>query len=420
MLRLSLMLVVFVDVMGQGLIMPIVNTLLINPESHFLAADTTRATRQLYYGVLLGSFYFFWFFGAAYISKLSDYIGRKPGMVICLVGALAGYILTAVAIEMSSYWLLLAGRAISGFTAGNQPIAQAALIDISRNDDERTRNMGKIVAALALGLVAGPVFAGVLSDARLIGPYASLELPFLFAAVLVALTLVMVAAFYHDARAERRRIDFGIEEVFLNLWRVRHRPTIIKVSVIWFFSEIGLNALFIYMDDYTIARFGFTTFQNSTLMALFGLVMAVASLALVGPLTTRFRKIPTMTVAMAAMALSLAAFTWNPDPHMVYVLIVPMVMGFAVAYPTQIALFSASARADEQGWVMGISIALFTLGSGLISLVGGALMAMDPRLPFIAGIASLVIALLLVAAFWRNPDFRALDRQEAEGGAGEP
>jgi predicted MFS family arabinose efflux permease len=406
--------VVFMDVMGQGLILPIVNTLLIDPSSHFLATGTSHDTRQLYYGLLLGSFYISWFFGAAYISKLSDYIGRKTGIVICLLGAIAGYILTAIAIELSTYWLLLLGRAISGFTAGNQPIAQAAMIDISRTDDERTRNMGKIVAATALRLVAGPVFAGILSDKGLIGSYASLQLPFLFASALVVFTLLLILVFYHDARVERRRIDFGIAEVFLNLWRIRDRPTVIKVAVIWFFFEVGLNALFIYMEDYTIALFGFSTLQNSMLMAVFGFVMAFSSAVLVGPLTARFRKIPTIAAATIVMAVSLAAFTFNETPQLVYVLIVPIVVGFAIAYPAQLALFAASVGDDEQGWVMGVSIALFTLGSGQISLVGGPMMDIDPRLPFIVGIASFVVALAFIAIFWRQPDFKALDQAPSQ------
>ena len=235
MLRLSLMMVVFVDVMGQGLILPIINTLLISPSSDFLPSGTSHGTRELLYGLLIGSFYVFWFFGAAYISKLSDYVGRKKGIVICLLGALAGYVLTVIAIEASSYVLLLLGRAISGFTAGNQPIAQAALVDISRSDEERGRNMGKVVAASALGLVAGPLIAGLLSDPGLLGAYASLELPFIFAALLVFLTLVAVLVYYHDARTERRKIDFGLAEVFVNLWRIRTRPTILKLAAVFFF-----------------------------------------------------------------------------------------------------------------------------------------------------------------------------------------
>jgi MFS family permease len=186
--------------------------------------------------------------------------------VICLIGALAGYILTVIAIETSSYILLLVGRAISGFTAGNQPIAQAALIDISRNDDERTRNMGKVVAASALGLVAGPLIAGLLRSCRS-------SLPPSWSSSRSCSSWF----FFHDTRTERREVDFGVTEVFLNLWRIRHRPTIIKLAVVWFFFELGLNAFFIYMDNYMIEVFRFDTLQNSILMTVFGLTMAFAS-----------------------------------------------------------------------------------------------------------------------------------------------
>jgi MFS transporter, DHA1 family, tetracycline resistance protein len=409
MLRLSLMLVVFVDIMGQGLILPIINTLLIDPSSSFLHPGTTHGAREVLYGLLTGVFYIFWFFGAAYISKLSDYVGRKRGILVCLLGAMAGYALTVIAIEASNYYLLLLARAISGFTAGNQPIAQAALVDISRTDEERTRNMGKVVAASALGLVAGPLIAGLLSDSSVVGRYATLELPFICAAVLVSFTLALVLIFYHDTRKDRRKIDFGLNEVFINLWRIRERPTIIKISAVFFFFELGLNSFFIYMDDYMIEQFRFGTFQNSILMAVFGLAMAFSSGVLAGPLSARFRKIPTVTIAVVVMAVSLTIYTFNGSSALSYALVVPIVVGFGIGYPMMLSLFSASADDDEQGWVMGISIALFTLGCGVISLAGGAMMAIDARLPFMTGIASFLVALILIATLWRQPDVEALE-----------
>ena len=408
-LRLSLMLVVFVDVMGQGLILPIINTLLIDPKSTFLPASMEHGTREIYYGVLMATFYIFWFFGAAYISKLSDYIGRKNGMVICLVGALLGYIMTIIAIEMSNFYLLLLGRAISGFTAGNQPIAQAALVDISHDDAERTENMGRVVAALALGLVAGPLISGILSDSDIIGGYASLELPFWVATLLVFITLMMVQFFYSDTRTERKKIDFGVSEVFVNLLRIRNRPTIIKLAIVWFFAELGLNAFFVYVNNYTITVFDFSTFDNSLLMIVFGLVMAFSSGFLASRLTTRYRKVPTTAAAVALMMVSLAAFTVNTSSALVFVLLIPIILGFGIAYPTMLALFSASAGKDEQGWVMGVTIALFTLGTGMMSLVGGAMMAVDARLPFITGIVAYAIALYFILTLWRQEDVQALD-----------
>ena len=404
------MLVVFVDIMGQGLILPIFNTLLIDPSSKFLDASTTHDTRKMLYGLLLGVFYIFWFFGAAYISKLSDYIGRKKGIVICLLGGLAGYVLTVVAIEASNFYLLLLGRAISGFTAGNQPIAQAALIDISRTDEERTRNLSRIVTALALGLAAGPLIAGLLSDAAVMGRYAPIELPFVCATGLVFLALVLVLVFYHDARMERRKIDFGLGEVFVNLWRIRERPTILKLSLVFFFFELGLNSFFIYLDDYAIERFQFDTLQNSILLTVFGLAMAFASGVLVVPLNKRISKTPIVTSSVVVMAVSLAVFMLNPVPLLSYFLVVPIAVAFAIGYPTLLALFSASAGDDEQGWVMGITIALFTLGSGMISLVGGAMMAINENLPFMTSIVSFLVAWFFIFKLWRQADVKALDK----------
>jgi predicted MFS family arabinose efflux permease len=277
--------------------------------------------------------------------------------------------------------------------------------------------MGKVVAASALGLVAGPLIAGLLSDTAVMGRYATLELPFIVAAVLVLVTLVLVAIFFHDTRTERRNVDFGVTEVFLNLWRIRNRPTIIRLAVVWFFFELGLNAFFICMDDYMIEIFKFDTLQNSVLMTVFGLTMAFASGVLVGPLSTRFRKIPMVTASVVVMAVFLAVYLFNGISLLSYFLVVPIVVGFAIGYPTLFALFAASVGEDEQGWVMGITIALFTLGSGLIALAGGAMMTINANLPFITGIASFILALIFIAILWRRPDVRALDRREQDDAA---
>ena len=119
--------------------------------------------RHLDYGLVIGTFFLAWFLGVVYVAKLSDAIGRKNALLICLSGALAGYVVTILAIFLNSLWLLILGRAVTGFTAGNQPIAQAAMIDGSDNEADRDRNMGYIVTGLSFGLVGGRA-AGIRSD----------------------------------------------------------------------------------------------------------------------------------------------------------------------------------------------------------------------------------------------------------------
>ena len=83
-------------------------------------------------------------------------------------------------------------------------------------------------------------------------------------------------------------------------------------------------------------------------------------------------------------------------------------------------MFSETVDETQQGWVMGVTIALFTLGSGSISLVGGLTMAENRDLPFMIGLGAFVIALILVATVWRSTKVILLDpknREEVPGQA---
>ena len=400
--RLALLLVVLIDVMGQGLIFPIVTTIVMEPSAGFLPLHTSHWVREFDYGLIIGVFFLSWFLGAAYISRLSDYIGRKPGILICLGGALTGYLLTIVALYYSNFVVLILGRAISGFTAANQPIAQAALVDISKDEQEKTRNMGMIVAAMSMGLIAGPLMAGVLTDKSFLGRFASLELPFYGAVALVVLNIVLIVWSYHEKGFKRRKIDFGPSEVFLTLWRVRARPAILRLSAVMFFMLLGLNAFYVFLDNYMFSRFQFDTLQNSMIMTVFGGTMALASGLLATPLIKRFQKTHIVLVTLVVMAVSILVFMLNPVADLSYLLLIPLVMAFGVIYPTMLTLFSAGVDATEQGWVMGVVIALYTLGTGSISLIGGYLMSLSINLPFLISIGSFIVAYMLVKILWRE------------------
>ncbi len=406
--RFSLLFVVFIDLMGQGLIFPIVTTIVMQPSAGFLPQHAAQSMREFDYGLVIGVFFLSWFLGAAYISKVSDYIGRKIGILICLAGALTGYILTIVALNLSSLALLILGRAISGFTAGNQPIAQAALIDISRDEQEKTHNMGLIVAAAALGLMGGPLMTGVLTDKTLLGSYASLELPFYGAIILVMLNIALIVWGYKEENPQRRKIDFGISEVFLSLWRVFRRPTLLRLSLVMFFIFLGLSSYYIFLENYLFSRFQFDTLQNSMIMMILGGTMAFSSGLLVAPINKRFNKIRIVSVSVVVMAFLVLLFMLNPVADLSYVLLIPLIITYAITYPTMLALFSASADATEQGWVMGVTIALFTLGAGSVSLIGGTLMSISINLPFVISIISFVIAFVLICTIWRNESVQML------------
>ena len=408
--RFALLFVVFLDIMSQGLVIPILITILLNPSEGFLPEGTAAAFRQFDYGLVMGVFFLAWFLGAAYISKLSDFIGRRQGILICLVGNLIGYVLTIVSLYVDSYGLLLIARAISGFTAGNQPIAQAALIDLSKDDEQKTQFMAYVFAAASFGFDIGPLLGGLLSDKALLGSLASNELPFYAISFLVIFNIVLILFAFREPNFIRRPVKVRPVEVFLTLYDAAQRPTVLKVSLVFFFGQIAFNAYYVFMGTFFFDRFGFGTTQNAIILIVFGVAAALTGTFFVAPVTKRYGKINVVIVSIALMALSALAALFNQSSFLAYVLIVPMVIGFATYYPTLLTLFSACVDPSRQGWVMGVSVALFTLGAGLISLIGGPLMAIDIRLPFIISVTSAVIALLLIFTLWRGADVRGLER----------
>lgn len=415
MARIALLFVVFIDILGQGLLLPILSSLLLDPAESFLPKDVSQAGREVRYGIVLGFFFFAWFFGAAFISKLSDYIGRKVSILICLLGGFAGYALTIVAIDQSSLVLLIVGRFIGGFTAGNQPIAQAALIDQARDERQKAQFMGQMVAAVSLGLITGPLLTASLSSKFLLGDFASLSLPIYAAGGLVLVNIALIIFFFRETLQERQKIDFGLSEVFLTLLRVRHHATTLRLAPVFFFAVMGFNSFFIFLSDFLITRFRFDTVQNSIVMVVLGATMGSISLYLVGPVLARYRYINVMLVTVIIMTVFIAAYVLNPVSALAYVLVIPIIAAFGITYPTLLSMFSASVDPSRQGWVMGVCVALFTLGSGSVSIGGGSLMAVNPGLPLYVGCGSCIVALVLIVILWRgNPDIEGLGRNETD------
>ncbi|MCL9782457.1 MFS transporter [Vibrio sp. S4M6] len=399
--RVALLAVVFVDLIGQGLVFPIVNELIMSTHLSFLPLSTSQAERHLYYGLCIGIFFIAWFFGAIYIAKLSDSIGRKKGIVICLFGALIGYLLTILSLFVNSLWLLILGRAISGFTAGNQPIAQAAMIDASNSEQEKARNMGLIVAGISAGLVGGPIIGGVFSDSSLLGHYASLKLPFYVATLLIVVTIFLVQRYYTDTKPPIKGIRIKLSEVFTQLLHIRQKPVVGRLFWAYFAFMIANNAFFIFMTNYMTSRFHIGLFGTNMEMIVLGVAMASASLFLVAPILKRFDKISIVSTVTLIMALSTLGFVLSTHFLYCYVFIAIFYLSFGVAYPAILSLFSGSVSDDEQGWVMGVTTAGFTLAAGLSSFVGGGLMAISLTISFYVTAGFAFLALLLVVFTWR-------------------
>ena len=408
MAKITLMFVVFVDLIGQGLVFPIINALIMDPKSGFLPESTPLGTRHFDYGLVVGIFFLAWFLGVVYVAKVSDSIGRKNALLICLGGALTGYAITLVSLYVNSLWLLILGRAVTGFTAGNQPIAQAAMIDGSTDEADRDRNMGFIVTGISFGLVGGPIIGGVLSDPDLLGGVASLKLPFYGAFTLVLIAIALVLVFFHDIRSERTPFVFRPRDITDSLWRVTQHPIVMRIMPVYALFMISNVTFYIFIDNYLTSAFGYGVVGGSVAMLVIGVALATSSTFLVKPVQERVGKRQIIGASLLVMVIAVLAFAQIPVAFLTYIPVFFFYFLFGVSYPTLLGIFSGSVSEADQGWVMGVTTAVFCLAGGIMSLIGGGLMSLDIRLPFYIASVAAALGLLLLALTWGAPEMRRL------------
>src|SRR6266446_4305898 len=158
---LVIFITIFIDLVGFGIVIPVLP---------FYAEGTKFGATPREVGLLFASYSFMQLIFAPVLGRLSDKYGRRPILLISLLGTSLGFLILGFA---TTLWMLFLGRIIDGISGGNISTAQAYIADVTTKKD-RAKGMGLIGAAFGLGFVFGPAIGGVLSRW-------GINIPFLFA-----------------------------------------------------------------------------------------------------------------------------------------------------------------------------------------------------------------------------------------------
>lgn len=395
---LALLLLLFIDGMGQGLIFPILTNAIINAKAHSVLHLATHLERSIWYGVIVFSFFFTWFFGAAILGDISDTVGRKKALLICLVGAFLGYLLSAFAFWAHSVWLLLFGRIIYGFTAGSQPIAQAAITDVS-SPEEKSKNLGFILLAITLGIMAGPIIGGFLSDTRLVSWFRD-STPLYFACFLTLFNIFYLYFFFNEtiAKKEKLTINFMLPiTIFVDAFRDK---SLRFLALCFTLLQIGWSIYYLYISLFLARSYNLGATAVGIFFALIGLGLTVGF----GFLVKRVTQFPPKKIVAIGYGILLIAiiFTLIPYPIMPWLVVIPGTAGLATGYANALALFSNQVTEDKQGWVMGVSVSLVAFAAGFAILIATVLSDIHLSLPLIVAIGFLLIGSILVLSYRPN------------------
>lgn len=384
-------LVIFIDSLGASLIIPMLTPIAHDPDIGLIAVGT-EPYRNIMYGVALGAFSLAMFFGSPLFGSLSDSLGRKKTLLICLAGLAASYSLMTFAIMLKSVWVFIGGRLVGGFFSGSLPVAQAAIIDVIE-PDHRARFIGYIMFAVSLGYVIGPLVGGWLSNPDIADVF-SLTTPFVFVAILSVINLLALMLAFKDKGGERPdRVPY--QNPVRTLADAFGSENARTCCILLLFMLLGWNTFFQFIGLFVTMERNFDPQTVSHLVAWAGVGLALSFLVLVG-LALKYMKPDTMvSLALFLMALCIGGALFASHPYAHYTLAIIGASGFGLSYSGLMARLSASVDADRQGSIMGLAAAIAAFSAGISAFSFGAVANVSASAPIVAALVFVVLSLLL-------------------------
>jgi multidrug resistance protein len=382
----SILSIVFIDLVGFGMIIPILP----------LYAQRFQAT-EWQIGLLLASYSFMQFLASPVLGSLSDRYGRKPVLLCSLIGSAVGYTLMANAVSLAT---LFAARILAGISGASVGTASAYIADITPPEN-RSKRIGLIGAAFGVGFVLGPAIGGILS-------HFSVAAPFWFAAILSILNAIImwIALPEPERHAVRHQGPVNLRETFeqAGSWRLA------VITITYFIGIAGFAIVTVIYAQVSNRRFDLSQSQISYIFVMMGLIGAMIQGGAIGRLAKRFGDVDLAITGFAVMALSMMAM---PLAHSIPVFLVfsaGLAMGNSLSQPTISAIASKGASPALQGRVLGIVQSAGSLGRVFGPVIAGILLTSDHlrsngrygNSPFLVGGFMIGIAFVLAMTLRRS------------------
>ena len=343
-----------VDVTGWGIVIPVVPTLI----KELINADVSEAAK---YGGWLGFLYaFMQFIFAPILGNLSDQYGRRPIILLSLLGFSANFFLQAWAPTI--FWLFI-GRIFSGVTGASITTASAYIADIS-DDSNRSKNFGMIGAAFGLGFIIGPVIGGVL------GQYGS-RVPFLAAGILCLINFLYGYFILPESLSKNNRRPFSWKRAnpVGTLLNVGKYPEISYLLVAWFLVYIAGHAVQTNWSYFTMYRFGW----NERMIGLSLGVMGVLTFLVQGVLIRKIYPIigneRSIMYGISFYSIGMLMFAFADKEWMFFAILIIYTLG-GIAGPALQSVISSQVPANEQGDLQGALTSVISI----TSIIGPLLM----------------------------------------------
>ena len=377
-----------IDITGWGIIIPVIPKLI----KELIHADISEAAKiggWLTFAYAITQFIF-----APLIGSLSDKFGRRPIILISLLGFSFDYVFLSFAPTIG--WLFL-GRIIAGITGASITTASAYIADVSTNEN-RAKNFGMIGAAFGLGFIIGPVIGGLL------GQYGS-RIPFIAAGILCMINFLYGYFVLPESLSLENRREFSWKRAnpvgaFKSL---KKYPSLISLVLAMFILYVASHAVQSNWSYYTIFRFNWDERMIGISLGIVGLLVALVQGGLIRFTSPRLGNKKSIYIGMVLYTIAMVLFAFAFESWMMFVFLIPYCLA-GIAGPALQAVVSAEVSPKEQGEIQGTLTSMMSasaiIGPPMMSTVFYFFTHKDapflfPGAPFILGAVLMLVATIL-------------------------
>ena len=364
---------VLVDMLGIGILIPVIPQLFTNPASPHYILHSTAYGESGYFlvGLLLALYALGMFLSAPIFGELSDRYGRKKMLALALLGGSASYSFFAIGIAIQSIPLLIFARITGGLSAGNIGIAQAIIADIT-TPALRAARFGLIGAAFGIGFILGPSLGGILSNPQGLGIFGAAT-PFWFSAFLAGANALWVFLVLPETNKniERGTKKLSLLRSFHNIARALRPSSRRALFGVNFLFQSGFSFYTSFLGVLLVYSFSMNEVDIGTYFSYVGIFIVITQALITRPVTARYSEKQILRLSLPAVSLCIIALAVAPSQSLLYI-IAPF---FAISVGLSVANLTAavSRRAGEtiQGEVLGINSSINALAQSFPPILGG-------------------------------------------------
>lgn len=342
---LFIFITLFIDVMGIGIIIPVLPKLIMSME------HCTIERANVISGYMMFVYSFMQFFFSPLLGALSDRFGRRSVLLLSLFGFGVDYLFLGFA---GTITLLFVGRLIAGITGASFTVAGAYIVDVSP-PEKRAQNFGIIGAAFGLGFIAGPAIGGA------IGGFGE-RVPFFVAAGLALLNWLYGFFILPESLKpeNRRKFEWKRANPVGALIQLIKKPVVARLAIVFFLINLAGQSLPGCWSFYTIERYGWSEAEIGLSLAFVGVCVAIVQGGLtrvIIPKIGEHRAVYYGTM-MAMIGLIGIAFSW--EGWMLFAATVPLALG-GLNGPSLQSIVSKEIPANEQGELQGFMTSVMSI-----------------------------------------------------------